>query len=274
MDRLRSLDGRSGRSCPDLRRPAFCPDLVWAVPQRRRQHHLAGQSGVGRTPSDQPPARATSSMPMDSQRGFYRPLGQASWLFSALISGADPAGWRITNLLLHLLNGWLVYRLVRRAWRGPAEARPSAWLAAAAFWLYPLAPEATVWIAGRYDLLALAGALFACERHLASQRLFDTPRLLEPGRRWPSRLARRKLRSPRLPCFSCSVSPPLKCDPSALAASELADSLRRCAACATACLLWPLLAAYFLLRKSLFGDADTGLFGAPTRCLPSIQQNS
>lgn len=68
-------------------------------------------------------------------------------------------------------------RLVRRLAATEQNAAAS-WLAAAAFWLYPLAPEASVWIAARFDQLALIGVLVACERHVAAQRLLDGPRLL------------------------------------------------------------------------------------------------
>jgi len=110
------------------------------------------------------------------QTGFYRPVGLVSWVLSATHSGIDPPGWRAANLFLHVLNGWLVLRLVRRIADTP-HAHTVAWLAAAAFWLYPLAPEASVWIAARFDQLALAGVLIACERHLASRRMLDLPRV-------------------------------------------------------------------------------------------------
>jgi hypothetical protein len=186
------------------------------------------------------------------QSGFYRPIGLASWILSALISGVDPWGWRIANLLLHLLNGWLVYRLVARM-AGSQDARPAAWLAAAAFWLYPLAPEASVWIAGRYDLLALTGALFACERHLASRHLFDAPRMLSlAALAFALGSKEAAITAPALFFLLGLVTSeqrPVGVSTLKWLARSVTRSLRDCLPALT------LLVAYFLLRKSLFGDA-------------------
>ena len=104
---------------------------------------------------------------------FYRPLGFLSFALNWGLGGAAPIGWRLFNLLLHLGNGLLLYRLLRRV-AGPApQAGFAATLAAALFWLYPLAPEVSAWVCARFDALALAGLLIGVERHLASRRRFD-----------------------------------------------------------------------------------------------------
>ena len=190
--------------------------------------------------------------PTQLQSDFYRPIGLASWLLSALISGNDPSGWRIANLLLHLLNGWLVYRLVVRL-AGARDARGAACLAAAAFWLYPLAPEASVWIAGRYDLLALSGALFACERHLASRRLFDTARILSlAALAFALGSKEAAITAPALFFLlglAASKERPVDAGAGKWLILSVLRSLRDCLPALA------LLGAYFLLRKSLFGDA-------------------
>jgi len=104
---------------------------------------------------------------------FYRPLGFLSFALNWGIGGADPLGWRLFNLLLHLGNGLLLYRLLRRVAGTAAQAPWAAALAAALFWLYPLAPEVSAWVCARFDALALAGLLIGVERHLASRRPFD-----------------------------------------------------------------------------------------------------
>ncbi len=104
---------------------------------------------------------------------FYRPLGFLSFALNWQLGGADPLGWRLFNLLLHLGNGLLLYRLLRRVAGTAAQAPWAAALAAALFWLYPLAPEVSVWVCARFDALALAGLLIGVERHLASRRPFD-----------------------------------------------------------------------------------------------------
>ena len=184
--------------------------------------------------------------------GFYRPIGQISWVLSALFSGVDPTGWRIANLLLHLLNGWLVYRLVMRL-AGSTEGRAAAGLAAAAFWLYPLAPETSVWIAGRYDLLALAGALFACERHLASRGLFDAARLQSlAALAFALGSKEAAITAPAL-FFLLGLAASEERPPDVGASKWLIQSvLRSLRECLPALIV---LFFYFLLRRYLFGDA-------------------
>ncbi|MEO8459810.1 MAG: hypothetical protein ABI451_04720 [Dokdonella sp.] len=109
----------------------------------------------------------------DLMGSFYRPFGLLNWLINYALAGPTPTAWRVVNLALHLLNGWLLCRLVLRLVSSKSWAAPAAGFAVALFWLYPLAPEVTAWIAARYDELALAGMLIALERHLASQRWFD-----------------------------------------------------------------------------------------------------
>ncbi len=184
------------------------------------------------------------------QNGFYRPTGLASWIVSALHAGYEPAGWRVGNALLHLLNGWLVLRLVRRI-VGVDRTPPVAWFAAAAFWLYPLAPEASVWIAARFDQLALAGMLVACERHLARHRVFDgahlasllaltfaltskEPAILTPGLMLVVSLV--AMPAPAMPGWRPWIGPVLR---------EVRDVLPALA----------MLVAYFVLRRHLFGHA-------------------
>ena len=110
------------------------------------------------------------------QNGFYRPTGLVSWVVSAWHAGHEPWRWRLDNFLLHAVAGWLVMRLVRRL-AGADDGDVAAWLAASAFWLYPLAPESSVWIAARFDQLALVGVLVACERHVAARGVMDGARV-------------------------------------------------------------------------------------------------
>jgi len=105
--------------------------------------------------------------------GFYRPIGVVSWAINVAFAGGEPWGWRVFNLLLHLANGWLVLRLVRRLGGDQQHAAVAAAIAAVLFWLYPLAPEVSAWVVARYDGLALAFLLIAIERHAASTRWFD-----------------------------------------------------------------------------------------------------
>ncbi len=45
--------------------------------------------------------------------GMYRPLTMASYTADYAVGGLAPAGYHLVNLLLHAVNAWLGYRLVR-----------------------------------------------------------------------------------------------------------------------------------------------------------------
>ena len=104
---------------------------------------------------------------------FYRPIGFLSFALNWWLGGADPFGWRLFNLIVHLIDGWLLYRLARRIAAPLPGANFAAWLAAALFWLFPLAPEVSAWVCARFDALAVMGLLVCLERHHASRRVFD-----------------------------------------------------------------------------------------------------
>jgi len=100
---------------------------------------------------------------------FYRPLGNLSLCSDYLLYGPMAGGWRLTQLVIHLLNGIMVYRLTRRLFSFGKNDSIAAPLAALMFWLSPAAPEVSIWIAGRYDGLALLFSLLAIDRMLSLQ---------------------------------------------------------------------------------------------------------
>lgn len=89
---------------------------------------------------------------------FFRPLVKASYFATYQLFGAVPWPYQTANLLLHLLNAWLVHRLAR-TW---LRLRPRGALAAAlVFLLHPVQTEPVAWISGRTDLMGVAGILGA-----------------------------------------------------------------------------------------------------------------
>lgn len=82
--------------------------------------------------------------------GIYRPLTILSFSIEYSIWQAWPTGFRLVNLLLHAVNGWLVFLLVRSIL---GSALP-AWAAATIYVVHPLHTEAVVSIVGRSELLA------------------------------------------------------------------------------------------------------------------------
>ncbi len=86
----------------------------------------------------------------DPGYGFYRPVARLSLAMNAAWAGTDPAAWHKSNLALHIINSLLVYLLSRKL----SLSREAACFAAALFSLHGTRPEAVVWVAGRFDLLA------------------------------------------------------------------------------------------------------------------------
>ncbi len=80
---------------------------------------------------------------------YYRPLGFLSFAADAALWSFRPAGFHVTNVVLHAVNGLLVFALARRV----LTVRASA-LAAALFIAHPSNQEAVYWISARFDLLA------------------------------------------------------------------------------------------------------------------------
>ena len=80
---------------------------------------------------------------------LYRPLALISIAADHALWGDRPAGFHLTNVLLHGAVTWLVWWLAR-----PLAGRRGAWIAALVFGLHPLQSGVVYWISARADLLA------------------------------------------------------------------------------------------------------------------------
>jgi len=80
----------------------------------------------------------------------YNPLALVSFMLDYSLWGLWPGGYHLTNIMLHALNGLLVYRLLDVI-RGD---RLVSLLAATFFLLHPVQVESVAWIAERKGLLA------------------------------------------------------------------------------------------------------------------------
>jgi Flp pilus assembly protein TadD len=87
----------------------------------------------------------------------WSPLVGLSLMLDAELYGVDPAGFHLTNALLHAGNAVLVYALLRSltgdVWRSA--------LVAALFALHPLRVESVAWVSSRKDVLGTACGLLA-----------------------------------------------------------------------------------------------------------------
>ena len=95
--------------------------------------------------------------PHASGVGVYRPVTTLSLLlnYAVLGNGANPSGYHWVNLLLHVINVWLVFALAARLF---GRDRPA--LLAAALWaVHPIGSEAVTNVVNRTDLLAAMAVL-------------------------------------------------------------------------------------------------------------------
>jgi tetratricopeptide (TPR) repeat protein len=100
----------------------------------------------------------------DIGRGYYRPLLALSFFADYRTWGLNPAGFHLTNILLHASVTLLVYWLVIHL----ARAATVALLAAVIFALHPVHLEAVAFISARVDLLCTLGYLVAVAAFLRS----------------------------------------------------------------------------------------------------------
>ena len=99
--------------------------------------------------------------------GHYWPLVYTSFWLEHKLWGLQPAGYHAVNILLHLLNCLLLWRLLARL------AVPGAVVIAALFAVHPLHVESVAWIIERKDVLS---ALFYLGAVLAWIRFTEAPR--------------------------------------------------------------------------------------------------
>ena len=97
---------------------------------------------------------------------FYRPLLTLSFMADYALGGLRPAGYHVTNILLHVLAAWAVFWFLRTLL---SDFR-LAFLAAALFVVHPVHTEAVSYISGRSDPMVLAFLLCAFVFYLKSLR--------------------------------------------------------------------------------------------------------
>jgi protein O-mannosyl-transferase len=111
----------------------------------------------------------------------YYPVRTLTFAIDYQLWGLNPRGFKLTNLIIHLANTWLVFWLILRLTRQPPEtSAPSpfgslgvvgtAGLSAGLFAFHPVVVEPVTWVAGREELLMTLGALGCFHCHLSARR--------------------------------------------------------------------------------------------------------
>jgi len=85
----------------------------------------------------------------------YWPLVYTSFWLEFKLWGMQPLGYHLVNILLHGLDGVLLWMVLRRM------KLPGAWLGAALFALHPVHVESVAWVIERKDVLSAAFYLAA-----------------------------------------------------------------------------------------------------------------
>jgi len=96
----------------------------------------------------------------------YFPLTYTIFRFEHALWGLNAAGYHWGNILLHAVNGLLLWRLLRNL------GVPGAWLGAALFALHPVQVESVAWITERKNVMSLFFSLLTV---LAWVKFVDGP---------------------------------------------------------------------------------------------------
>lgn len=94
--------------------------------------------------------------------GNYAPIQMLSYMVDHALWGLRAGGYLLTNLLLHLANALILYRLLFRF----IQNRLAALCGAALFLVHPVQVETVAWISQRKNLLALFFFLVAWECYI------------------------------------------------------------------------------------------------------------
>lgn len=81
--------------------------------------------------------------------GNYRPLTMTTFAVEYTVWGEQPAGYHVVNVILHVLNTWLLFHLLRLYHTSPWVAGVAAMI----FAVHPVHTEAVAGIVGRAELL-------------------------------------------------------------------------------------------------------------------------
>jgi len=103
------------------------------------------------------PLWAFTGAPSPAGGGYYRPIPAISYTIDHAFYGENPAGYHVTNILLHGLVSLFLFLFLSRLFR---ESRVPL-LASLLFAAHPIHVEAVAWVSGRTGLLATVGIVLS-----------------------------------------------------------------------------------------------------------------
>lgn len=89
--------------------------------------------------------------------GSYAPAHLLSYTLDYAVWGLDPRGYHLTNIILHALNGCLVYAVVKRV----TGRKAASFVAASLFAVHAINVENAAWVSERKTLLTAFFSFFA-----------------------------------------------------------------------------------------------------------------
>src|SRR3989344_3190915 len=89
--------------------------------------------------------------------GLYRPVTMVSYMLNYAVLGEGAAGFRVVNIILHALNAFLVFILLKRL----TNSRTIHYVVFFLFLTHPIHVEAVTSLVGRAELLAFGWGIMA-----------------------------------------------------------------------------------------------------------------
>ena len=80
---------------------------------------------------------------------LYRPVRYLSYMIDYAISGMNPAGYHVANILYHAITAWVIFLLLSRLLKN----RLPAVIGAVLFVAHPVATDSVTYLSGRRDIL-------------------------------------------------------------------------------------------------------------------------
>ena len=123
---------------------SYLPAMLWGGFVWDDIDHIPGEPAIAEWSG----IRDIWFAPTQTKEPHYRPMTYTTFWLEHKLWGFAPAGYHVVNVLLHLVNTLLLWRLLHRL------AVPGAHLIAAIFAVHPLHVESVAWAIERKDVLS------------------------------------------------------------------------------------------------------------------------